>query len=58
MVDTLLEYEDLIKSLDIVEFNPLNDINNKTEIIASAILQKFLNRFSTISQIFRVIPGK
>lgn len=42
IVDTFLEYEEKIKSIDLVEFNPKRDINGKTEKIANQILQKIM----------------
>lgn len=41
-VDYIIQNKDKIKSLDLVELNPLNDINNKTEEIALQILDKLL----------------
>ena len=44
IVDTFLEYEEKIKSIDLVEFNPKRDINAKTEKIANQILQKIIKQ--------------
>ena len=45
MVQTVIKKKDLVKSIDIVEYNPELDKDNKTKIIASTILNKFLNNF-------------
>lgn len=42
----ILKYKDKIKSIDIVEFNPLNDQNNKTLKIIIEILQIFISNLS------------
>ena len=44
IVDVFLEYIDKIKSIDIVEFNPLNDIDGKTEKIALNMIDKILGK--------------
>lgn len=41
IVKVLINNKELIKSMDIVEFNPLRDIDNKTEEIAKYILKMF-----------------
>lgn len=46
ILDTILKEKHLIKSIDLVEFNPLNDINNKTLNIAIEILEKIINKMS------------
>lgn len=43
ILDELLEYKD-IKSMDVVEFNPLRDIDNKTKKIADTIVNKIINK--------------
>ena len=43
IADTILEYKKDIKSIDLVEFNPLEDIDNKTYNIAKNILNKLIN---------------
>ncbi len=43
IADTILEYKKDIKSIDLVEFNPLEDIDNKTYKIAKNILNKLIN---------------
>ena len=43
---SFLKYKDKIKSIDIVEFNPLNDQNNKTLKIIIEILQIFISNLS------------
>ena len=42
-VDEIIKHKDKLKSLDLVEFNPLKDINNKTKIIAKTILKSLIN---------------
>ncbi len=42
IVDTFLTYQEKIKSIDLVEFNPKRDINGETEKIANHILQKII----------------
>lgn len=46
IVDELINNKDLIKSMDLVEFNPTKDINNKTKDIAINILEKVIKNFS------------
>ncbi len=41
--EEILHHKDIIKSFDIVEFNPLNDINHQTEKIAVNIIDKIIN---------------
>lgn len=43
ITDEVLKYKDKIKSWDLVEFNPLKDIDKKTEKIAVNILEKIIN---------------
>lgn len=43
IADTILKHTDVIKSADIVEYNPMRDIDNKTKIIALTILNKMLS---------------
>ena len=45
MVDTIIKKKNLVKSIDLVEYNPTLDVDNKTKIIALNILNKFLNNF-------------
>ena len=45
MVDTIIKKKNLVKSIDLVEYNPTFDIDNKTKIIALNILNKFLSNF-------------
>ena len=45
MIETSIKKKNLIKSIDLVEYNPTLDIDNKTKIIALNILNKFLNNF-------------
>lgn len=42
-VDIIIENKEIIKSIDLVELNPLKDINKITENIASEILNKIIN---------------
>ena len=46
IVDELIDKKDLIKAMDLVEFNPVNDIDKKTEKIAVEILEKVIKNFS------------
>lgn len=41
-IDYIIKNKDIIKSFDLVEFNPENDINKKTEKIAINILNKII----------------
>lgn len=45
MLQTVIKKKDIIKSIDLVEYNPTRDIDNKTKIIALDILSKILNNF-------------
>lgn len=45
MIETIIRNKNIIKSIDLVEYNPTFDIDNKTKIIALNILNKFLNSF-------------
>lgn len=42
-VDEIIKYKDRIKSLDVVEYNPLRDKENKTKIIAKTIIKSIIN---------------
>ena len=42
-VDEIIKYKDKLKSLDLVEYNPLKDIDNKTKVIAKTILESLIN---------------
>lgn len=42
-VDYIVKYINKVKSIDLVEFNPLLDINHKTEKIALEVLRKIIN---------------
>lgn len=46
IVDELIKNKTLIKSMDLVEFNPTRDIDNKTKKIAINILEKVIKNFS------------
>lgn len=45
LLDEVLKYKHLIKSIDLVEFNPTKDISQKTEKIAINLLEKIINAF-------------
>lgn len=45
MVDTVIKNKNVVKSIDLVEYNPTFDVDKKTKIIALNILNKFLNNF-------------
>lgn len=45
MIRTIIKKRNLVKSIDLVEYNPMLDIDNKTRVIALDILNKFLNNF-------------
>lgn len=45
MVQTIIKKKNLVRSIDLVEYNPTLDIDNKTKIITLNILNKFLNNF-------------
>lgn len=42
-VDTIIKNKAKVKSLDLVEYNPLRDIDNKTKNIAKTILKSLIN---------------
>lgn len=42
IMDIIIKNKNIIKSLDLVEYNPLLDINNKTKDIAINLLYKFI----------------
>lgn len=44
IVDEMLLHKNLVKSIDLVELNPTNDINNKTKNIALNILNKIIKK--------------
>lgn len=46
ILSALLKYKDKIKSFDIVEFNPKNDIESKTELITKDILIRIIDEFT------------
>lgn len=43
-LDYIIKNKEIIKSLDLVEFNPLRDINQKTEKIATHILTELIEK--------------
>lgn len=46
IVEQLIQNKDIIKSMDLVEYNPTRDINDKTKDIAIEILKKVIKNFS------------
>lgn len=42
-VDCIIKHKDKLKSLDLVEYNPKRDIDNKTKAIAKTILESIIN---------------
>ncbi len=42
-IDEIIKNKDKLKSLDLVEYNPLKDIDNKTKVIAKTILKSLIN---------------
>ena len=42
-VDQIIKYKNKLKSLDLVEYNPLKDIDNKTKVVAKTILESLIN---------------
>lgn len=45
LIDKVIEHKDIIKSMDIVEYNPLKDENNVTKNITKTIINKVLKSF-------------
>lgn len=45
LVDEIVKYANIIKSADLVEYNPVFDIDNKTANLAKEILTKWINAF-------------
>ncbi len=45
IIDCVLFHKDKIKSFDVVEFNPKNDINKKTENITVEIINKIISAY-------------
>lgn len=45
LVNEITKYKDIIKSADLVEYNPIYDIDNKTAELAKEILQNFIIKF-------------
>lgn len=45
LVDEILKYANIIKSADLVEYNPMFDRDNKTANIAKDILKKWIEKF-------------
>ena len=42
-IDEIIKHKDKLKWLDLVEYNPLRDIDNKTKVIARTILKSLIN---------------
>jgi len=42
-IDYIIKYKNLVKSMDLVEFNPLKDVDDKTLNLAKELLDKILN---------------
>lgn len=42
-VDMIIKHKDKVKSLDLVEYNPLRDIDDKTKVIAKKILERLID---------------
>ena len=42
-VDQIIKYKNKLKSLDLVEYNPLRDIDSKTKVIAKTVLESLIN---------------
>lgn len=45
IVDILINNKEIIKSIDLVEYNPICDVNDKTKKIALTILNKIINSY-------------
>lgn len=45
LVDEIIKYHNVIKSADLVEFNPVLDKDHMTEHIAKYILKKWIEEF-------------
>lgn len=45
LVDEIVKYADIIKSADLVEYNPIFDIDNQTANLAKEILNKWIENF-------------
>lgn len=45
LVDEIIKYANIIKSADLVEYNPVLDVEHKTENIAKEILAKWIENF-------------
>ena len=46
ITDEIIEHKDLVKSMDLVEYNPTRDIDDKTKDIAINILEKVIKELS------------
>ena len=44
IVNEFLKYSDIIKSIDVVEYNPTRDINDKTRIITLDVINKIIKK--------------
>ena len=45
-VNEILKNRDMVKSMDLVEYNPVLDVENKTKTIAITILENIIKGFS------------
>ncbi len=45
LIDEIVKYHSIIKSADLVEFNPVLDKNHMTENLAKDILKKWIKEF-------------
>lgn len=45
LVDEITKYSRIIKSADLVEYNPIFDIDEKTKLLAQNILKKWIEKF-------------
>ena len=50
-IKTTEQFKDLIKSIDIVEYNPINDKDNKTLKIVLELINKIVGQDNQIKQI-------
>lgn len=49
VVDKIVYHQDLIKSIDLVEYNPIYDVDNKTLNIVTKALGKLLNEIKSLA---------
>ena len=48
IVDVFMENKDKIKSIDVVEFNPLTDIDNKTLRITVELIERIIEKLKEL----------